>query len=209
MIYEFFAALTSSLLALIGKLDYFGIFIGMAIESSFIPFPSEIILIPAGALIAKGEMFFFPVFIASLLGSLLGATVNYFLALFIGRTAVDYLIDKYGRFFFIKKKSLEKTDIFFKKYGDITTFIGRLIPIVRQLISLPAGFAKMNFLKFTFYTALGSGLWTIILVSLGYFFGNNSLWIAENMRLITFSVLLFAILIMIMYLIRKRKNHTL
>lgn len=202
-----FSQFADFLLTLIGKLSYFGIFVGMTIESSFIPFPSEIILIPAGALIARGEMFLLPVFIASVLGSLLGAVINYLLAFFIGRKTIDFLVAKYGKFLFITSKSLSSADNYFKKYGDITTFIGRLIPLIRQWISLPAGFAKMNFLKFTIYTSLGAGIWSLILIYVGYLFGNNSAWISQNMKLITLGVLFFCLIVLIFYILRKRHKN--
>ena len=201
-----FSQLASYLLALIGKLSYLGIFIGMTIESSFIPFPSEVILIPAGTLIAKGEMLLFPVFAASLLGSLLGAAINYFIALFVGRAAVDMLVGKYGKFLFITQSSLKRTDNYFKKHGEITTFIGRLIPLVRQLISLPAGFARMNFPKFLLYTGLGAGMWTLVLVYIGYFFGSNSIWISQNLNIITFAAVLFSAVVVILYSLSKRNK---
>ncbi len=197
----------SSLLELIKELGYAGIFLGMAIESSFIPFPSEIILIPAGALIAKSQMAFLPVFLAGLLGSLFGAMINYFLALFIGRTAVDFLVSKYGKFLFITKKSLDKADNYFRKYGSITTFTGRLIPVVRQLISLPAGFSRMNFLKFLLFTALGAGIWVLVLIYIGYFFGINSAWISHNMNFVNFTMFLLAVVIAVFYMTRKKLNH--
>ena len=205
---EFFYQIIQGLLDLISRLGYFGIFIGMTIESSFFPFPSEIILIPAGALVASGEMAFAPVFIAGLLGSLAGALINFFLAFYLGRRTINFLIAKYGKAFFLNERKLEKSDNYFKKHGEITTFIGRLIPVVRQLISLPAGFSKMNIFKFSLFTSLGAGIWVFILIYLGYLFGNNSELIKANMNLILLTILLLSAIILLIYLIvrRKRKN---
>jgi len=201
---ELLNQLTAVLLSIINELGYLGIFIGMALESSFFPFPSEIILIPAGVLVAKGDMAFILVFLAGLLGSLSGALINFFLALYFGRTAVDFLISKYGKVFFITEAKLNKTDSYFKKHGDITTFIGRLIPVVRQLISLPAGFSKMNLFKFCLFTGLGAGIWTAVLVYTGYFFGNNTIWLNENLKIITLILLLFSLIIIIIYVLRNK-----
>ena len=115
---DFFSSIINFLLSFIGGIGYIGIFLGMAIESSFFPFPSEIILIPAGALVASGEMNFFLVFAFALLGSLIGATFNFFLALYLGRTAVDIIVSKYGKFFFITKGTIQKSDKYFKEHGD-------------------------------------------------------------------------------------------
>ncbi len=195
--------IVGTILLIIKELGYIGIFIGMTIESSFFPFPSELILIPAGALVAKGEMVFSLVFLAGLLGSLTGALINFFLALFLGRTVIDHIVSKYGRFLFITDKKIRKSDTYFKKHGEVTTFIGRLIPGVRQLISLPAGFSKMNLFKFCLFTGLGAGLWTAILIYIGYFFGNNVELIRGNL---TPLLLLLSMIIIIIYiLLRKRK----
>ena len=207
MILEFLSQITIFLLNIINQFGYFGIFIGMAIESSFFPFPSEIILIPAGALVAQGEMSFILVFLAGLFGALIGATFNYILALFLGRTAVDFLIQKYGKLFFISEKKLRKTDIYFKKHGEVTTFVGRLIPGIRQLISLPAGFARMNFSKFILFTALGAGIWTLILIYVGYFFGNNFELITKNLNIATLFLLISSLIILIIYFFWKKKNN--
>jgi len=204
MLIELFHQLTAILLSIINELGYLGIFIGMTIESSFFPFPSEIILIPAGVLVAKGEMTFILVFLAGLLGSLSGALINFFLALYLGRTTVDFLISKYGKVLFINKEKLKKTDNYFKKHGDITTFIGRLIPMIRQLISLPAGFSRMNLFKFCLFTSLGAGLWTAILIYIGYFFGNNSVWLNENLNILTLILLLFSLIVVIIYILRNK-----
>jgi membrane protein DedA with SNARE-associated domain len=197
---ELFQNIIEILLAIINDLGYIGIFIGMTIESSFFPFPSEIILIPAGALVARGEMNFLLVFIAGLLGSLLGAWINFFLALFLGRKTVDILVSKYGRFLFFTKNKLEKSDNYFRKHGEITTFVGRLIPLVRQMISLPAGFARMNFLKFSFFTAVGAGIWTLVLICLGYFLGSD---VGSAPKIITLALIIISILIIILYSRRK------
>lgn len=202
--FELFNNLINFILNLINELGYFGIFIGMTIESSFFPFPSEVILIPAGVLIAQGKMAFIIVFIAGILGSLAGAIINYFLALFLGRITIDLLVDKYGKFLFLTKNKLHKTDVYFEKHGEITTFVGRLIFIVRQLISLPAGFARMNFFKFLLYTFLGSGIWALILILIGYLFGN-----AEGIifQMITGILLMLGLIISVIYYLKSKNNQ--
>jgi len=207
MIFDFFYQLIQHLLEVINQLGYIGIFIGMVLESSFIPFPSEIILIPAGALVSQGKMSWVIVFLMGLTGSLIGAYINYFLALFLGRRTVNLLISKYGKFLFLTDKELQKSDLFFNKHGQIATFTGRLIPFIRQLISLPAGFSKMNFFKFSFFTALGAGIWAAILIYVGYLFGDNSELIKQNMSLITVILFLFVLATILIYLwLNKRKK---
>ncbi len=197
------SSLWTSILNLISNLGYFGIFVGMTIESSFFPFPSEVILIPAGNLVALGRMSFGGVFLAGIIGSLTGAFINYFLALLLGRSLLNKLISKYGKFVFLSGESLERADGYFSKHGQITTFVGRLIPVIRQLISLPAGFSKMNFSRFTLFTLLGSGIWTAILIYVGYFFGANTNMIGSNLNIF---VIALSIIIIIIYLLTKKKH---
>jgi len=208
MLSEVLKDFASWLVSLIGYSGYGGIFILMAIESSFIPFPSEIVMIPAGWLVATGQMSFILALSVGVLGSLVGALFNYYLAFYLGRKAVSKLVSQYGKLFFIDENSIEKSERFFKKHGPITTFIGRLIPIVRQLISLPAGFAKMNLAKFCIYTAAGAGIWSAVLLWLGYTFGNNQALIEQNLNLITWLVVAVVAAIIFVYAlcIRNKKR---
>jgi len=207
MIFELFYNFIEDFILLIGKLGYLGIFLGMTIESTFLPLPSEVILIPAGVLVAKGEFSFFLVLIASVLGSVLGALINYSIALFLGRTAVDALVDKYGKFFFLTKKRLAHSEKIFEGYGEISTFIGRLIPGVRHLISIPAGFFKMKLSSFILFTALGSGIWTCVLLAIGYFFNEIPLetWTQSSFTFYLISFLI-CIIVLIVYLIMRKKK---
>lgn len=207
MIADLFIQIVNSLVSLIDSLGYLGIFILMTIESSFIPFPSEVVLIPAGVLVSQGKMSFFLVVLSGVLGSLAGALINYYLALHLGRRLTNKLVLKYGKIFFLDSKSLSKSENYFTNHGEITTFIGRLIPLVRQLISLPAGFAKMNLLKFCFYTVVGAGFWVIILTYLGFIFGNNLELIKQHIQVITlWTLLVSGIIILIYIIIQKRKS---
>ena len=171
------------------------------IESSFIPFPSEIVLIPAGYLAQQGEMNLAAVFITALFGSLAGAFVNYFGALIIGRR----VLLRFGKYFFIPNSALEKMDTFFQKHGPISTFTGRLIPGIRQLISIPAGLSRMALLPFALYTALGAGIWSMVLIALGYILGENKELIETYLHQITLGVLGILLLLVYVY-IRRLKN---
>lgn len=183
-------------------MGYTGIYLLMTIESSFIPFPSEIVLIPAGYLAAKGEMSFLLVFLASLGGALSGALINYYGALWIGR----HMLESYGRYFFIKPTTLHKMDSFFEQHGPISTFTGRLVPGVRQLISIPAGLTRMKMSLFLLYTSLGAGIWSLILIVLGYAIGENEALIQEYLQQIIYITLMSVLFILLLYVYRKRKK---
>ncbi len=206
MLLEIFDGVMQFIFATVGSLGYFGIFLLMAIESTIIPFPMEIILIPAGALAAQGEMNFVFILVAAILGSIVGALINYYLAYFIGRRGLNRLVHKYGKFVFMYEDSVVKSERYFEKHGDITTFIGRLIPGIRSFVSLPAGFAKMNLTRFVFYTGLGAGIWAAILIYLGYLFGNNMDLIRENLNVITIVVVALCVLIIAVYAWIKKKK---
>jgi len=206
MLLELFNQIVDFLLVFSLKVGYIGTFIWMTIESSFIPWPSEVLLIPQGALVAQGSLSFWGVLIASILGSLLGAFINYYLALHLGRRVVNHLVLKYGKILFLTKESLMNTERYFENHGSITTFVGRLIPAVRQLISLPAGFARMNLLKFSVYTALGAGIWSAILIYLGYLFGNNRSLIENNLTTITIWAVVVCVALILLYVIIKRRK---
>ncbi len=181
---------------------YLGIFVAMFLESSFFPFPSEVVMIPAGYLSYKGEMDLTLSIITGTIGSVFGAVFNYYLALYFGR---KYLL-KYGKYIFFNEKSLKKLEEFFYKYGEMSTFVGRLIPGIRQYISLPAGLAKMNLSKFTIYTALGAGIWMVILSLIGYFVGANEDLVKEYLRNVTIlSIILLSFAVWFYYLVKVKK----
>jgi membrane protein DedA with SNARE-associated domain len=152
------------------NLNYWTIFLLMAIESSFIPFPSEIVVPFAAWKAAEGTLSLAGVILASTAGAMTGAIFNYYFALWLGRPVLYRLADtRWAHFLLIDRTNIEKAENYFVKHGKSSTFIGRLVPAVRQLISLPAGLARMKIGTFLLYTLLGAGLWNIILTVIGYF----------------------------------------
>ena len=198
---EAYKEIISFLINSIGALGYFGIFILMFLESSFFLFPSEIIIIPAGYLAYQGKMSLWIIVVIGILGSIAGAWLNYFLADKFGRKLVLKLL---------KESKLKKVEDFFEKHGHISTFNGRLIPVVRQYISFPAGLAKMNPFKFTIYTGLGAGIWILVLVFLGYFLGQNKNLVSRYLKEITEIVLAFVAILTAAYICYRKyfKNKT-
>ena len=151
------------------NLNYWTITLLMAIESSVIPLPSELIVPPAAYKAAAGELNIYLVVFFATLGALIGSVTNYFLAVFIGRPIVyKFANSRLGHMMLIDEIAVRKTEAFFERNGAISIFTGRLLPGVRHLISIPAGLARMNLAKFIFYTTLGAGIWNIILASIGY-----------------------------------------
>jgi membrane protein DedA with SNARE-associated domain len=187
----------------VSDLGYIGIFIMMFLESSFFPFPSEVVMVPAGYLASKGEMNIYMAIGAGIVGSLAGAVFNYFLAVKYGRA----FLSKYGKYVLVKEETLQKMEDFFSKHGHISTFSGRLIPAVRQYISLPAGLARMNLWKFSLYTSLGAGIWVLILTLLGYFIGQNEAMVKEYLQMIIVSILVLLGVLIFFYIRVKMKKE--
>lgn len=151
-------------------LNYWTVTLFMAIESSFIPFPSEAVVPPAAWKAAvTGEMSVALVVFFATLGALLGALVNYYLALWLGRPIVyKFANSRFGHMCLIDEAKVKHAEEYFDKHGAMSTFIGRLVPAVRQLISIPAGLARMGLGRFVLFTTLGAGVWNSILAALGY-----------------------------------------
>jgi len=187
----------------VSSLGYTGIFVMMFLESSFFPFPSEVVMVPAGYLAARGEMNIFFAIFAGIAGSLAGAVFNYFLAMRFGRA----FLSKYGKYVLVKEETLQKMEDFFARHGHISTFSGRLIPAVRQYISLPAGLAKMDIWKFSLYTSLGAGIWVLILTLLGYFIGQNEALVKEYLQAIIISILVLLAILILFYIRIKMKKE--
>lgn len=159
----------SYVINLISDFGYFGMFLGMILEAVIIIIPSELILATGGILAGQGIFSFFGAFIIGLLGSVFCAIIIYFMGYFGGKGFAK----KYGKYFFMKDEEIEKSDSWFNKYGLIAACIGRNVPIVRTLVSLPIGIARLSFKKFLIYTILGSIPWTFVFVYFGYALGNN------------------------------------
>jgi len=173
-----FTSFVSWTVSTVESWGYAGIFVSMFLESSFFPFPSEVVMIPAGYLAFQGKMHLIAAIVTGTAGSLLGALFNYFLARRFGRA---FLL-RYGKYLFLKPESLEKLERFFARHGEISTFNGRLIPGIRQYISMPAGLARMSLGKFSLYTVLGAGIWVSVLALLGYYLGANEDLVAEYLK---------------------------
>jgi len=189
-------------------ISYGSVILLMTIESSFIPFPSEIVVPPAAWKAAQGEMNVVLVALAGTIGSIIGALINYYLALFLGRRIVYKLADtKWAHMLLIDRKGVEKAERVFNNYGKSSTFFGRLIPAIRQLISLPAGLSKMNIFSFTFYTTLGSMFWNIVLAALGYYLYSQKELLEKYYHQITYVFIAVGILF-IMYVVIKIRKKT-
>lgn len=170
-----------SIVHLFGTIDYTAVFIMMALEASVIPFPSEIPMLAVWIQSASWDMHPLIGLLVALAGVTVGTTCNYFLGYYIW----DAFIEKYGKYFFIKKSAYHKAQKLFIEDANFYTFFGRLIPVVRQLISIPAGMARMPYWKFLALSLAGSTLWLIILIIFGYIFGKNQELIKEYLSLIT------------------------
>lgn len=195
--YEFFL----QVVWFVESLGYFGIFIMTFIESTFIPIPAEVTLIPAGYLVQKGEMNGIIVLLISTIGTLGGSLTNYYIAYFFGRR----LFANKGKYFFINQSKLEKIENFFLNHGAISVFTGRFLPGIKHFISFPAGLAKMNIKSFCFYTLAGGVIWCSVLLTLGYIIGENEFLIKKYLKQVNV-VLLIIIAFIIAYYVWRRSS---
>jgi membrane protein DedA with SNARE-associated domain len=195
--------LMQMLVDVIGALGYPGIFLLMAMESSLIPVPSELVMPPAGYLAQQGHMNAWMAIISGTVGSLAGAYANYYGARYFGRP----LILKYGKYFLITPNKFHRVEQFFLTHGEIATFIGRLLPVVRHLISIPAGLSGMNHLRFSTYTLLGAFIWCSVLTWIGYFIGRNQdLIMAYSRQAVVWAICGSCLLVVVYIWFHRRKS---
>lgn len=188
----------------VGRLGYTGIVVLMFLESSFFPFPSEVIIPPAGYLAARGEMSFTLVVIFGVTGSLLGALFNYWISLALGRP----FLQRYGKYLLISEKTLARVDRFFDDHGHISTLVGRLLPGIRQYISLPAGMARMNLPLFVLFTSLGAGIWVLVLATVGYLVGYNQELLKLYLHKTVWAMVGLSVMLTTGYLAWRKKKNT-
>lgn len=180
---------------------YLGIFVMMTIESSFIPFPSEIVMLPAGILAAEGKLNLWGCIAAGTAGSLTGGLVNYVLAVWLGRA----FLMRYGKYFFLPADKMLWVEKYWGSHGEMTTFVCRLLPAIRQLISIPAGLARMNLFRFCLFTTLGAGIWVAILTFTGYYAGAEAKVLWEGHKVgITIGLFAAAAAAVALYLLKSQ-----
>ncbi len=202
--HSLFDFIIQTLVAFINKIGYLGIFIGMFLESTPLPIPSELIMIPAGISASLGGMNIYLVVMVGTIGNLLGAIFSYYIAKSLGRK----ILFKFGKYFFIKEATIIKIENYFKNHGPISVFIGRLVLGVRHFISIVAGIAKMDLKLFYIYTTAGSFLWAAVLVALGYEIGENQELIKNFLHEVITACIIICALIAAAYYIKLRYKRT-
>lgn len=199
--------LVNFIVDLVWNMWYTWIFLMMVVESSFIPFPSEAAMIPAWYLISLWDMDFLIVFLCGTLWALTWASINYFLWFYLGWPIIKKLIHKYWKYILLKEEHYIESEKYFKKHGAITTFLGRFIPAVRQLISLPAWIFKMNLVSFLLFTFFWAWVWNLILIAIWYVAGQNQDLLQKYDKESLFLVIFIVVVIWwIYYLINKKKK---
>lgn len=191
------------LVQIVDQLGVAGIFVMTFLESTFVPIPSELTMLPAGYLVHEGQMDLVSVLIASILGTIGGSYFNYWIAKRYGRG----LFLRYGKYFFMTPEKLLKLEIFFAKHGSISTFTGRLIPGVRHCISFPAGLANMDLKKFFIYTGLGGAIWMSTLIAVGYYIGKNQELAMKLMPTIKLAMIGVIAVLIVGYLVRNARRN--
>jgi len=194
--------LSSIIISVIENTGYAGIAFLMALESANIPVPSEIIMPFSGYLVFSGEFNFTWVVVWGALGNLVGSIVSYYLGYFGGRP----MLEKYGKFLFITKRDLELSDRWFRKYGTLTIFVSRVLPVVRTFISFPAGIARMNIWKFSLYTFGGALIWSYVLTYAGVIMGENWTYLEVYFRKFDWLIAALVILVAGWWIWRHARN---
>ncbi|NBX03276.1 MAG: DedA family protein [Alphaproteobacteria bacterium] len=184
-------------------LGYPGIFIMTFLESTFVPIPSEVTMIPAGYLVQQGQMSLFGVLFCSITGTILGSLANYFIAYHFGRR----FLYRFGKYMFFSHEKMEKLDKFFASHGEISTFTGRLVPGLRHFISFPAGLARMDIKKFCIYTGVGGAIWMTTLTVVGYVIGGNKHLLRQYMPYITAVFIGAVVLMIVVYMWHHRRKN--
>ena len=181
---------------------YLGVFVATFLESTFVPIPSEVTMIPVGVLVQAGDMNLFAVIVLSIVGAVCGALFNYYIAYHYGRR----FLYVYGKYLFFSHEKMDKLDKFFASHGEISTFTGRLIPGLRHIIAFPAGLAHMNLKKFCIYTGAGGGLWMTTLIMVGYIIGGNKEVVHKYATYITVGAVSGVIILVTFYVLNHRRK---
>jgi membrane protein DedA with SNARE-associated domain len=205
---EILATIGGFALSTISQLGYPGIFFLMMLESMVVPVPSEFVMPFTGFLVAQGNFNFTLVIVASSLGSITGSLIFYY----IGKTGGHTLVEKYGKYVLVDTEDIKKTEEWFKRRGELTIFIARLVPVVRHLISLIAGIGKMNVKKFTIYTIVGATLWNGILTYLGIILGQHWNEVSQYVEQLDVGIVILLVIGCLYFayrhIRRKKKNQT-
>lgn len=191
------------IVSVLGSVGYLGLVILMMMESTFMPIPSEAVMPPAGFLIEEGKFSFPAVIFFSTLGSILGSLISYYVGAWGGRP----FIDKFGKYLLLDRHHLTITEHYFNRWGNITILVGRFIPVIRHLISIPAGIGKMNLFKFLLYTLIGAGIWNSLLAFAGYILKSNWTEITKYSRIADIIVLVLIALVVLYYAYRIYNNR--
>ncbi len=197
-----FSFLVELFTSIISQISYWGVMFLMALESMVFPVPSEAVMPFAGFLWYQGQMSLWPIIIYSTLGSIIGSLISYYVGYYLGRPFVI----KFGKYFLLNQHHLEWTEHFFQKYGSKTIFISRFIPVVRHLISIPAGTSRMNIWHFSFYTLLGAAAWNAILTYAGYYLGSNWSAIGHYTEFLDWLVIGLIIVVIIYFVYKNKKS---
>lgn len=190
------------LVEFVHRFGYFGIFVMTFLESTFVPIPSEVTMIPAGYLVHQGQMNGPIILITAILGAVGGSIANYYIAYYYGRR----FLYAYGKYLFFNHEKMGKLDSFFASHGEISTLTGRLIPGLRHVISFPAGLAHMDLKKFSLYTGIGGGIWMAILIMVGYLIGGNKERVHHYMPYVTAASIMGVVGLVVLYVWHHRRK---